>query len=335
MKKIFKTVIYILLVLIIGALAFFFWAKSPNLDSSEYAKITKFNGNESSKAVEDSVLSVITYNIGYLSGMTNNTSVRPAEEFYTNNLKSIISGLKKHPVDVLAIQEIDFGGKRSYYVNQFEEMGEQLGYYNGCRSINWDKKYVPFPYFPPSVHFGKMLSGQAMMTNFEITDYERVVLSRVQSHPYYYAAMYLDRLVERVKIKVGDQEVMVFNAHTEAFDQDTRTKQMFFLKDWFLKTAETMPVILLGDFNSDPSYENAAILEMYNDERIGAMCSKENLLGEKTLTYPTDKPIEQLDFVFYSSRHFELLDWKVLYDLGEVSDHYPVLANLKLKKSEE
>ncbi|WP_158021892.1 endonuclease/exonuclease/phosphatase family protein [Flammeovirga pacifica] len=323
--------LYIIIVLILGILAFFFWAKSPNLDKSEYAKVMKFDGNESSKNNNDSTISLITYNIGYLSGMTNNTSVRPTEEFYDKNLKDIIGRLKKYPVDVLALQEIDFGGNRSYHVNQYQELAQALKFYNGCRSINWDKKYVPFPYFPISVHFKKMLSGQAVMSNFEIVDYERVVLSRVQSQPYYYSSMYLDRLVERIKVKVGDQEVMIFNAHTEAFDQKTRTQQILFLKDWFLRTAETMPVVMLGDFNSDPSYDNAAILEMYDDDRIGAMCSKEDLLCDKTLTYPTDKPIEQLDFVFFSTKHFELLDWKVLYDLGEVSDHFPVYTSLKLK----
>ncbi|WP_281615846.1 endonuclease/exonuclease/phosphatase family protein [Flammeovirga sp. SubArs3] len=331
MKKIIKSVLYILIFIIVSSLIFFFWAKSPTMDEKDYAQIKSFD-NANHVKPSDSTISVISYNIGYLSGMTNNTSVRPTEEFYAGNMKSVLQSLKKYPADILALQEIDYGGNRSYYVNQFDVIGNELQYENGCRSINWDKTYVPFPYFPPTVHFGKMLSGQAIMTNYPIEDYERVVLSKVQSHPYYYSAMYLDRLVERVKIKVGDQEVMVFNAHTEAFNQDTRVKQIRFLKDWFLREAEKMPVIMVGDFNSDPSYENAGILELYDNEKIGAMCSKEGLKKEGTLTYPTDKPYEQLDFIFYSTEHFELEDWKVLLDFGQVSDHFPVYASLKLKK---
>lgn len=332
MKKIILKVLYFILIILGASIAFFFWAKSPNLDKSEYAQTINFNPNTPQSTKEDSVISIISYNIGYLSGMTNNTSVRPTEEFYEKNMEKVLGDLKDNRPNILALQEVDYGGKRSYDVNQFEVIGKALSYLDGAMTINWDKTYVPFPYFPPTVHFGKMLSGQAILSDFKVKEHERVELAKVRSHPYYYSAMYLDRLAERVLINVGGRDVMFFNVHTEAFDVATREKQIRFLKDWFLRIEEKMPVIMVGDFNSDPTYKEEGILEFYNDDRIGAMCSREQLLKEGTLTYPTDTAIEQLDFVFFSSKHFELLDWKVLTEFGQVSDHFPVYTRLKLKK---
>ncbi|MBB6460962.1 endonuclease/exonuclease/phosphatase family protein [Flammeovirga kamogawensis] len=330
MKQIIRKVLLASFIIIGLIVLFFFWAKSPNWDKKDYAQVRNFRIDQ--KAISDSTLSIISYNIGYLSGMTNNTSVRPTKEFYQKNMTDVLNHFKKHKVDILALQEIDYGGNRSYKVDQFDVIGNALDYKNGAMSVNWDKKYVPFPYFPPTVHFGKMLSGQAVLSNYPIEEHERVELSRVRSQPYYYSSMYLDRLAERVKIKVGEQEVMFFNVHTEAFDHSTRVKQIEFLKDWFLRIAEEMPVIMVGDFNSDPRYDNAGVLKFYDDERIGAMCAKENLAKKSTLTYPTDKAIEQLDFVFFSTAHFEVLEWDVLQEFGQVSDHFPVYTKLRLKK---
>lgn len=46
-------------------------------------------------------------------------------------------------------------------------------------------------------------------------------------------------------------------------------------------------------------------------------------------TYPSDKPEMRLDYIFYSD-HFEMLESRVVTEVGTVSDHLPVYAKLKL-----
>ncbi len=345
-----KGVLSVFLFLLAFVLILFVWAKSPNWPKEEYAQIRNFQGDQSQEEQEerdkssDTTISLLTYNIGYLSGLTNNKPVRGSEEFYQKNLDGVLSRLRRYRVDVLAVQEIDFDSTRSYYVDQFEEIGEGVNYKNGAMVVSWDKSYVPFPYFPPSVHFGKMVSGQAIFSDYEITEQERVQLADVESQPYYYSAIYLKRLAQRAVIKVGGRDVTLLNVHTEAFDAPTRRAQILFLKEWFLRLAETMPVIMMGDFNSDPYYtnddtnngdqesgESAAIWEFYNDPRIGVTSDKESLGGQERLTYPSDSPVEQLDYIFFSSAHFELVEGRVLSDFGQISDHLPVYAKLRLK----
>ncbi len=345
-KTIGKNIVFVFLILFVLAVIFFFWAKSPNWSKEQYAQIRHFPTDQSqSETAEtsDATISLLTYNIGYLSGMTNNTAVRPSQEFYQQNMDGALDSLRQYNADILALQEIDFGSKRSYYLDQFEEIGEKVPYKNGAMVVNWDKKYVPFPYFPVSVHFGQVLSGQAILSNYDILEQERVKLAAVDSQPFYYSAIYLHRLAQRVKVNIAGRDVMLFNVHTEAFDAPTRMQQIKFLKEWFLQVAQTMPVIMMGDFNSDSRYESddlsdaesnknsAAILQFYDDPRIGTTSAKESLSQQHTLTYPSDKPTEQLDYIFFSSTHFELITAKVLTDFGQVSDHLPFYAELRFK----
>lgn len=141
----------------------------------------------------DSILRIVTYNMGYLSGMTNNTPQRPSREFYANNEKRVITALRSLDADIVGFQEIDFGSDRSYHTHQAKMICDSLFAY-GAFAVNWDKHYVPFPMWPPKVHFKKVLSGQAVMSPYLFSGHEVHHLEKVKSNPFYYNALYLDRL---------------------------------------------------------------------------------------------------------------------------------------------
>ena len=58
---------------------------------------------------------------------------------------------------------------------------------------------MPFPYGLPSVNFGKVVSGQSILSKYSLSDYSRIVLERVEDNPFYRDAFYLDRLVQVVQ----------------------------------------------------------------------------------------------------------------------------------------
>lgn len=65
--------------------AFVFWASSPNQLPAKYSLLIE---KELPATVdEDSIYSIFTYNMGYLSGMTNNLPVIGKSSFYDKNLK--------------------------------------------------------------------------------------------------------------------------------------------------------------------------------------------------------------------------------------------------------
>lgn len=325
-----KTIRYSIVLIFVAALLFigaFFWASSSSLQPSDYNKIIV--KKESAKRFSDSIFKIVTYNVGYLSGMTNNKAIDKPLSLFQTNLKKLKNELKKINADILALQEIDYKAARSHNVNQEDEIAN-LGYKYSAQAINWDKQYVPFPYWPPSMHFGKIISGQSVLSKFPIKSQDRKVLNRVTDLPYYRDVFYLDRLAQVVKLDILGEDVIVINIHLEAFNKQTRTKQLEDVVEVYKTYSETYPTVLLGDFNSDPDYKQSAIKQMFAIDGIGcAAYSKDNYQN----TFSSNNPYERLDYIFYNKKFITYVDGKVLPSFGEISDHLPVEMTFKLRKT--
>jgi len=309
----------------LGSFAFFFWASSPTLPASAYAKVYAHTYESSAKT--DSVYSIITYNIGYLSGMTNNLPIAPSKAFYAKNLKKVLEETKALDPDFIALQEIDFNASRSFHVQQQNQIAA-LGYNHVAEAVNWDETYLPFPYWPPTMHYGQVVSGQSVLSKFPILRQDRVVLSRVADAPFYRDALYIDRLAQVVTVAISGKEVVLINVHLEAFDKTTRVQQLKEVVTLFQHYAATSPTILLGDFNSDPQYRNPAIQQVFDLEGVGnAAFTKDSY----ELTFNSGQPFERLDYIFYTTKDIAYVSGKVLTQYGTASDHLPLLMKFTLK----
>ena len=325
MNQKFKYLFIVFAGLFFVVVGFYFWASSPNLSANDYNNLGQYD--YSSHVKNDSVYSIITYNIGYLSGMTNNLPIERPKSLFDQNMNKVIYELKKTDADFVAFQEIDYDSKRSYHVNQQNELGK-LGYPYYGQNINWDKKYVPFPYYPLSLHFGKILSGQSVLSKYPILDQERIALQRNTGNPFYYDSFYIDRLAQVCKIKIKDKTLVLINVHLEAYDKETRKKQMQEVKNIYIKYYQDFPTILLGDFNSDIHFEDAAINLLMNLSEMGCAAFG----GSKAQnTFSSESPTERLDYIFYNKNYIQDLDAKILEQFKIASDHLPLLMKFKLK----
>lgn len=115
--KFFKIAAIVVVVILLAIAAFFFWAKSPTWKKSEYNLLYE-SDTRIAESQSDSLIDVVSYNIGYLSGMTNNTPQRPSREFYAENEARLIPALRTLNADIIGFQEIDYDSKRSYRTNQ-------------------------------------------------------------------------------------------------------------------------------------------------------------------------------------------------------------------------
>lgn len=79
---------------------------------------------------------------------------------------------------------------------------------------------MPFPYWPPSNHFGTMLSGQAILSHYPISEGRTHKLTPHLNAPFYYSAFYLDRLLQVIEVSYHDQFVRIMNVHMKAFDTE-------------------------------------------------------------------------------------------------------------------
>ena len=266
MKRFFKFLFRFLLILIIAFVIFFFWASSATLDENEYSKLLEDDFIEI--PVNDSVFSIVTYNIGYLSGMTNNRPIAKPKELFDDNLAIVLSETKKIDPDIIAFQEIDYNASRSYTVNQQEEIAK-LGFGYRAKAINWDERYLPFPYWPIRMQFGKVISGQSIISKYPLKEHQRIILSRVADEPYYRDVFYLERLAQVVKVVLNGKEVVLINTHLEAFDKATRIKQFDEVLQIFNEYKDKYPTILLGDFNSSATNKTAVVQKVFADKEIG------------------------------------------------------------------
>lgn len=325
MKKFIKVIFSFLSLLIIAFIIFFFWASSSTLNESEYAKTIIYKYDN---AIDnDSIFSIVTYNIGYLSGMTNNRPIPKPKELFDTNLEKVLTEIIKVNPDIITFQEIDYNASRSYNINQQNQIAA-LGYNYVAEAVNWDKTYVPFPYWPPAIHFGKVVSGQSIISKYPLKEHQRIVLERVADAPFYRDALYIDRLAQVVKVTLNKQDVMLINVHLEAFDAQTRANQFEEVLTLFNQYKENYPTILLGDFNSRARDKNAIIQKMFAMNDVGnAAFNKEN----PTNTFDTKKPFERIDYIFYTKNSIEYISGKVLTAFGQASDHFPVTMSFKLK----
>jgi len=274
----------------------------------------------------DSIYSIVTYNIGYLSGMTNNTTAEKPRTLFNKNLKKVTKEFALLNTDIIALQEIDYDAARSYHINQQDEIAK-LGYNYTAKAINWDETYLPFPYWPPSAHFGKVVSGQSILSKYPLKTHERIVLPRVANAPFYRDVMYLDRLAQITTVAIENREVIIINVHLEAFDKPTRIKQLDTVITLLNTYKKEYPVIILGDFNSAPTSENPAINKILALQDIGNAAFQIESIAN---TFNSKEPSKRIDYIFYTKNTIEYIDGKVLSQFEQASDHLPLEMRFKL-----
>ncbi len=325
----------------------YFWGSAGNLSEEELAVLKKYQVNHTSQ--QKNFYTVMTYNIGYLSGMTNNLPVQAKLTFYQSNMEKVLKFFSEINPDFIGFQEIDLNSKRSYFINQLDTVAERKEYGYSAYTVTWAKNYVPFPFWPPAVHFGKMLSGQAVLSRFEIFENTRIVLSKPQNNPFFYNAFYLDRIIQVTKLNVNKRTLIIINIHLEAFDQQTRESQADIVFDIYNMYAKDFPVLLIGDFNCVPPFASKKTgftdepnLD-YSLDRTMKKFFKVSSIKEAipyevqikneaaTFTYPSDKPTMRVDYIFYTPASIEPINGYVSSLPGTASDHLPVVFQFSFK----
>ncbi|MFP4227492.1 MAG: endonuclease/exonuclease/phosphatase family protein [Salinivenus sp.] len=279
-------------VLLVGLVGFFLWASGGRLSDDALTETDRYG----TPAPSPDTLTVATYNIGYLSGMTNNEPVVRSESLFTAHMEDAVTLVQTMDADVVGLQEIDFGAARSFHKHQLDTLATRLNYAAAAQAVNWDVRYLPFPYGRPAVHFGRVLSGQATLSRRPIRAHRRYVLAR-PPQPFYRDAFYLDRLAQATLIELGGQPLVVLNVHLEAYDTETRETQARQVRALYDQVAQPgVPVLLVGDFNATldaPDDSTMAVLLEGTDLRPATPDSA------TAGTFPANEPTRSIDHILY------------------------------------
>lgn len=333
-KLIFKIILACILLFFLGLVILYFYGSSTKFESTEYQKV--FSYKQDSNYSPDTV-TIMTYNIGYASGMTNNKAVATEEDLFIEHMTAAEGLINNLGVDILALQEVDFNSDRSYNVDQSKTLSLGCNFLASAQATNWDKAYVPFPYWPPSTQFGQIHSGQAILSKFPIDFHERVVLKRPDNQPFYYSAFYIDRLLEVVKLKIDSTDVIIMNVHLEAYDQETREIQAKKVLEHYNFFAKSYPVLLVGDFNATPDVGADTTIETIlsgQDIMMATGITDYEQDPKSHYTYSSANPEVKIDYIFYNRSKIIPVETRVVQEALDISDHLPVLAKFVIIKDD-
>lgn len=322
--KIILTFIIVAIALVCGLVM---WAKLPATNSDQYNSSLATLTDNSKTQHFDGTLRVVTYNLGYASGLENNKGLTYNQDFILKNLDAAAAELKEKNADVIALQEIDFDSHRTFAINQLKYLSEKLRLPHGAYAANWSKRYIPFPYWPPKIHFGRMVSGLAILSRYPILSNDISYFAKPEKHSFWYNWFYLDRNVQHVVIQAGDYKVHVYNLHLEAFDYEARLKQVTKLAN-IVNSTKSYRSIVLGDFN-DPQKETIEKKQKDTTTIFAENISLTPIFSIGAMkTFPSESPYEQIDHIFIS-RHFEVKNMSTLRLPS--SDHLPVWVELEVR----
>lgn len=242
-----------------------------------------------------SSLRVLCYNIHYGQGMDG--------EYDIARLAEVIKAAKP---DLVALQEVDVGVKRSGRVHQLQKLGELTGL---------------TARFGPTQHYEGGLFGNAVLTRLPILD------EHIQPLPYTEATPELQTyprgaLVITVRAPDG-QPLRFISTHFQHNVPADRVEQAHAINRLYADPADKLRTILAGDFNAKPEEEPIQILQQSWTHTMDAA---------KAPSAPSVNPSSRIDYIFYrEAAHFRPVSSEVLPE-AMASDHRPVLAILEISK---
>lgn len=290
-----------------------------------------------------STLTVLTWNIAFAQGRGSEGRAevpqRSAQQMQAA-LSQMAEVLIKAKADVVFLQEVDFDSKRSYHVDQARFLAERAGYPFIFPAISWKVNYLPFPYWPPSLHYGKISSGGAILSKIPLTQTQNYFLPKPKSQSPLYQQFYVGRYSQKAQIEVNGKKYLLVNNHLESWDIPNKKEQVGLILDW-LKTDPTPILALGGDLNTLPAlakkrdqFENED--NYVGDESLSLLYSGLTGLDEvqnnemdrpESFTFPAWAPSRKLDHLFVPGRWSKKAQ---VLQTGDASDHLPLLVELNL-----
>jgi endonuclease/exonuclease/phosphatase family metal-dependent hydrolase len=346
MKAVMGIAVAAVIVVAAGVIGFLAWA-SLGWDAADLGRAEVFDLDRSAPVAGGS-LKIITWNIGFGGGLRGGPNDRHPGVEVRQNLGSIGSAIKASGADVVFLQEVDRPSSRTGRIDQVEFLMTESGLKHACFVATWKNNYVPFPYFPLSGHIGPVLSGQAVLSRYPISECRRIPLPQPSENAWWYNRFYLHRAAQHVILDLGSapgrpSKLDVLNVHLEAFSEDNRKEQAAILVDYINEMGVDRQLVMAGDFNSLPPFSVKTRgfadedIDFTNDdtiERVQKVPGLREVIIDETPglpptvfhTFPAAEPTRRLDYIFHRGFVGSILTRvprKAIW-----SDHLPIVTEV-------
>ncbi len=357
--KFIKKLSYSLIILIIISIISIYWASGMFHPKNIMPAEIKNNVLSKSEIEVEKPISILSWNIQFMAGGKNNHFFydKGNDDFpnnptvYKNIISKVATVIKKQNPDVILLQEVDRGSKRSFYIDELQEILQLLPQdYSSYSCTPYHKVNFMMLLEMP----GKINLQLCTISKYKIVKSTRYALPTKLDINFILQMFHLKRAILGTKFQLNNGKLFsVLNTHFSAWAQNTKTIDKQVIKaNKVMQQAQIMgPVLLAGDLNSlssskflkfvhpqekniYPKDKNAIKLLFDNYQGFPNPSQLTSKNRQQFLTYlpamdHSHKPYSAIDFIFIS-KHLEFINQKVLQENNAtISDHYPLAVKLK------
>ncbi len=256
MKKAFKIIGIVFAVVLVIVLSYLVYVvlDYSRIEDNQALQPTNVNENDVPVGEQIRVMSLNfgfgAYSSDYSFFMDGGVYSRAySEDEVMKNLSSAIEDIKEINADIIALQEVDIDGTRSYHVDQMKLFSESLGSYNSVSAVNYDSSYLFYPFDEPH---GANKSGIMTFSKYAIGSAVRRSLPVENSLMKF---LDLDRCYSKSFTSTENgKKLCIYNLHLSAYTSDgtIATAQLkMLIDDMYSEYENGNYCIALGDFNMD------------------------------------------------------------------------------------
>ena len=260
-KKVIKItgIILLALVIVLAAYIIYLYASYHRIPDNQELQVEEISQNTEAgnELTTEKNYSALTYNIGFGAYTPDFSFFRDGGKSSwaksKDSVKETIKGAgelvaSKDP-DFALVQEIDLDATRSYHVNEYSILKENIPAYNCVFAQNYDSAFLFYPFTQPH---GKSKAGLALFSKYPITGSLRRSFPISTSFTKFFD---LDRCysISRVPVDNG-KELVIFELHMSAYGNSDaiREGQIRMLSEDMQKEYEAGNYVICGgDFNHD------------------------------------------------------------------------------------
>lgn len=280
-----------------GLLAQARWASEPLLDDPEIHRVVGEPVRTGAALSRPREIRVVSWNIA-----------RGAQ------FDEVLDVLATLDADVHALQEVDWGCRRSGDRNIARDLAEALG-------MNWVFA-GEFQELGEGRHRRPALTGQSILSRYPISE-ASVLGFKSQASMRWRLDPFQPRRGGRIVLCARSCGVVIYNAHIESARNDRfRARQVDeMLADYVRIHGPAAPVILAGDLNTGPAVRSPVVQSIVSEGFADALGHASD--SRKTAV----RHRHPLDWIFV--KHLESREGAVSHH-GEASDHYPLRVTIRV-----
>ena len=260
-KKVIKItgIILLALVIVLAAYIIYLYASYHRIPDNQELQVEEISQNTEAgnELTIEKNYSALTYNIGFGAYTPDfsffmdggKSSWAKSKDSVKETIKGAGELVASKDPDFALVQEIDLDATRSYHVNEYSILKENIPAYNCVFAQNYDSAFLFYPFTQPH---GKSKAGFALFSKYPITGSMRRSFPISTSFTKFFD---LDRCysISRVPVDNG-KELVIFELHMSAYGNSDaiREGQIRMLSEDMQKEYEAGNYVICGgDFNHD------------------------------------------------------------------------------------